>query len=206
MRRGRTGIRAGQLRVDVAAHLVAVAADRRSRVNPQIRRRKAALGQRANSVFDDATGRATPAGVQQRDRARRMRDEHGNAVGDCDRERTPTLGRQMPVGFVAAQPAFPRRMVNQHPGAVHLMRRREPRTVRTKLGAQRGPATHHVAHRFVRRHAEASRRTRRRERDDAERGNVRHRLRVAGDAHFDRRSSTRSICAPSARSRSSIRS
>ena len=98
-RRRLAGMPARQLRVHVAAHLVALAADRRAGVHAEFRGRNAAMRERRDRALDNSRRRSPPAGVEQRDRARRMRDEHGNTVGDGDRESSSAIHREMAVCF-----------------------------------------------------------------------------------------------------------
>ena len=73
-------------------------------------------------------------------------------------------------------------MVHDDLRAVHLRRCCEARAARAELAAQRDPAPKHLADRLVGRHAEAARRTRRRERAHPECVGVGNDLRRGNDA------------------------
>jgi hypothetical protein len=175
-------------------------------VEPQLRGGKASSDEHVDPTLDDSRRGAAPTGVEQRDRSRGVRQKDGHAVGDRHRQGRPTFDRHVAVRPVTAQPAFPDWLVQEHAVAMHLRRRGEPRPNRFQLAAQRVPAAHHLAHRLRALCAERANRAGCGKGLNAERVQVGDRLGLVDHAHRARRSSTRSIFAPSSRNRSSIRS
>ena len=76
-------------------------------------------GKGAYRLGQDSSRDAAPPGVHHRDDARRMRDEYRNTVGD-GHGRGSSVGEQVPVGTVDADPPVPRTGVDQHPRAMDL--------------------------------------------------------------------------------------
>jgi hypothetical protein len=200
------GIDTSELVVDVGAHFVATPTDRGAKVNAELSGGTPSRYQRLDASLDDATGRATPTGMQKGNSARRMRNEDRHAVSDRDRHPGSPLDGKVPIGFLNSEPSLPIRGVCDDARTVNLGGSGEARAAGTQLAAERRPTGHDVAHRLVGHGAEASEGASRRECADTEGGELRDGFDVRSRNHFDRRSSTRSIRAPSARKRSSIRS
>ena len=164
------------------------------------------MRERLDAVLHDVGSSAAPAGMKETDGAGRVGDKDGNAVRDRHRENQTPVDGDVSVDGVDAQPAFPPRTVNDHPAAVHLRRMRQSASFVAQLLAQSDPSRNHLAHRLGATEAEAAGRACRREGADAEGSEFVDNLRVGQDGHPWRRSSTRSMLAPSARKRSSMRS
>ena len=141
------GIRARELGVDVGADLVAPTADGRPAMDAQLFRCEATRRQTLDRPLGDARGSASPAGVEDRRRARGMGDEDGNAVGDRDGHRRTPGEREMAVGRVGAKPTSPTHFVLEHLHAVHLRRGGEPSASEPR--SQGTPPRHDVANRLV---------------------------------------------------------
>jgi len=197
---------AGELTINVRPDFVAFPADRWSEMNAQFGGGKAALRERLDSTLDDPCRRAAPTGVQDGNGASGMGDEHWHTIRHAYDERDSTIAGRMPIGIIDAEPAFPIRGVNDDSGTVNLSGGGQSHAPWFQFLSELSPAAHHFADRLLGRQAEGSACTRRRERSNTKGSKVVDRLRLRDDAHDDRRSSTRSILAPSARKRSSIRS
>src|SRR5688572_6612746 len=167
---------ASEARVDLRAHFVAATADRRSEVHCELGAWNPTRGECVQRALDNARGRASPAGVQQRDRSRRMPDEHRHAVRKRDRHSGPALEREMAVAIVATQPSFPPGTVFDHMVAVDLMRRREPWPARCELSTTPVPSRHDVTNGFVASDSEATDGPHRGERANSDRVDLRDRL------------------------------
>ncbi len=149
-------------------------------------------------------------------RAVGVRDEDRYAVGDRHGHRCSAARRKVAIRVGDAEPSLPRAIVLDHARAVHLRRRGEARRDRVQRRAQIVPPGHHLAHRLVGVRAEASCGARRREGGHSKAVEVwyvfaRKCGECAGqcggfEGRQARRSSTRVTRAPSARSRSSMRS
>ena len=152
----------------------------------------------------------------ERDRALGMRDEHRHAVGDRHCHRRAASRREVPVRVATRSHPSHAPLVLHHARAVHLLRGREARSRRGSVRAMRAARSQRAMTSRTgssRMRAEAPRVARRRERRDAEatrnpEGLARRvpRARRWCRARQPRRSSTRVMRAPSARSRSSMRS
>lgn len=90
---------------------------------------EAALRQRFNTPLDDASGGSAPTGMQQCDGSRRVGNEDRDAVGDRDGECEPTLGSDVTIRSVHAEPPFPSVTVNHDARAVHLIGGRQSSTI-----------------------------------------------------------------------------
>ena len=112
----------------------------------------------------------------------------------------------MAVGGVDAEPTFPPRIVDDYPRSMHLRRGREPRTSGLELFTELTPAAHYLTSRVVGGEAECTASAGGSEGANTESCEVVDGLRFGDDRHEPRRSSTRSIFAPRARKRSSMRS
>src|SRR6478735_10317294 len=86
-RRGSTWILASELCVDVGAHLIALATNRRSAMQPKFSGREPVCTKPRERLLGNACGRTAPSGVKCRHSARRMREKNGNAIGDRDCQR-----------------------------------------------------------------------------------------------------------------------
>ena len=91
-------------RADVAAHLVAARADRRTRRSDEVGRTAAELArQRLYRDRRHARRQAAPAGVRRRDRAGSgVRNQQRHAVGRLNRERQASVARNDDVGIRAS--------------------------------------------------------------------------------------------------------
>src|SRR5215831_6055061 len=92
---------------DIGTDLVAITANRGTNVKRQLRPGHAARLELVDRSLDNAARRATPTRMQQRRRARRMREEHGNTIGDRHGHAGSTVEGEVPVSVAGAQPAFP---------------------------------------------------------------------------------------------------
>ena len=195
-----------ELAKDVSADLVAFPANRGAKVETELAGGETAVRQRLDATLDDAGGGATPTRVQQRNGTRRVRHENRDAVGHGYCQGEAAFRCNMPVGGVDAEPPFPAITMGNDARAVHLIGGGESDSVGGQLLAELAPSLHNEASRLVGGQAEGSRRTCGRERADPERREIVDALGVGDDRHVCRRSSMRSILAPSARRRSSMRS
>lgn len=201
---------------DIGAHLVARAADRRAQMDAQVGCSASLPAERGERTIDDSSRGAAPSGVQNRRRAIRVRDEDRYAVGNRHGHRRSAARREVAIRVRDAKPPLPGAIVLDHARAVHLRRRGEARRDRVQRRAENIPPAHHLAHRLFGVRTETPCPARRRERRHSKALEVRNVFarkpgQCAGQrAGFGgsqlRRSSTRVIRAPSARSRSSMRS
>jgi hypothetical protein len=195
-----------ELAEDISADLIAATADRWPKMQAKLPRSEPAVRQRFDAALDDASCRSTPAGVQERDGAGGMRYENGYAVSNSDGEGKTALGSDVTISALDAEPPFPPVAVDDDARAVHLSRGREAGPLGRQLLAELTPSLHNDSRGLCGSQTKASRGAGGRERADTERREIVDALRVADDRHVCRRSSMRSIFAPSARSRSSMRS
>jgi len=203
----------GEPAIDIWTHLVAVTADCRTTVHSQVLGTEPEGIKLADGDLDDARFGTAPAGVQDGGGSARVGDEDGDAVRDGDGHRGPSFRCEVPIRLLAAEPAMPLTAMAHDVVAMDLARGGESRGWPAKLRAKRRPARVHIADRLVSVEPEASCLPRGGERLDAEVMKVLDDLAAdarvggaGGGAHCARRSSTRSMCAPRARSRSSMRS
>lgn len=104
----------------VGPNLVTIAAYGRPEVNALFRRRETTLSKRLDSPLDDACCGASPTGMEQRHRARRMRKEDGDAIRNRDGESEASFGGHVPVGIIHTEPALPLRAVHDDTRSMRL--------------------------------------------------------------------------------------
>src|ERR1035437_7141179 len=202
---------AGELLEHRRADLVTTAADRGAEMDCQVGRVKTVFDHARDSLLHYARRGPAPAGMEQCDRTRWMRDEDRDAVGDGHRARDAGDERQVAIRAVVANPARRANAVIEERRAVHLPRAGEHRNALRHLGLKCQPARDGLRRRFAIAEPVVAGRARGGERLHAERLErvdllpKRNRLGRRRSAHA-RPASTRLMCAPSAVSRSSMRS
>src|SRR2546423_5046374 len=161
-------IPAGELCEHLRAHFVAAAADRRAAVESQVGRFETKGAELANSRLGDASGRASPPGMEGCGRAARVREEDGHAVSDGDGHSRAALRAEMAVSLRTAKESLPIATMANDMIAVHLKRRGETRRGTSEESADCSPPGGDAPDRFIGLHAEAARGSRGGERQDAE--------------------------------------
>jgi len=140
---------AGELLTHVNAHLIAPPADCRAEMNRELVRGQAVARERLNCFRSYLRDRTPPAGMNQRNNARWVSDEDGDAVGDAHGECRSLLGSDMAVSFATAQPSFPTAGVNEDTITVDLPNRNQSTRCLGQIPLHRTPTPHHLFDRIV---------------------------------------------------------
>jgi hypothetical protein len=196
-----------QLLPNLRAYFVTSPADRGAEVDRELVGGKSVAREGRERLRGDAGGGTAPAGVNEGNNTRRMGDEHRDAIGDSHRERYALLACDVAVGLIGrAEPPLPAAGMYEHSGSMDLPNRCKPARRVGNLMLNGRPPRHHFVPRLGTGQAEGAGVPSGRERANPPTLEV-------GDYFFVdfihrqwRRSSTRVIEAPSAFSRSSIRS
>src|SRR5205085_6408224 len=96
-----------QLLPDFSAHLITPPADCGSEMDGELVGRESVARQCGDRLCCNPCGCTAPAGMNESDDTRWVRNENRNAVGDADGQGDSLLRRDVPVSLFAAQPRFP---------------------------------------------------------------------------------------------------
>jgi hypothetical protein len=167
--------------------------------------RESGAAENANRLIDDASLGSAPARVNYRHCARWMRQKYRRAIGNRHSKGQPSLLGRMAVGWWCSQKTGPWIDVRQHNISVNLWS--DANTSHADIGKQVTPPCHHLANRIGSSESECAGRARGRESYDVQIFEFGYVLSGSLHYYFPRPSPpTRVMCAPSALSRSSMRS